>query len=351
MKLSQKYLIIRADADSFMGTGHIMRCIALAQEWQNQGGKVIFLSNCKNENLKQRIDNECFQFIPIDKSHPDSCDLRQTRKALEELGKNNLLSEPWIVIDGYHFTPEYHKSLKDDGYKLLVIDDMAHLQHYYADVLLNQNIHASSLKYSCDKDVVKLFGCKYVLLRKEYLEHKLHKQKITNKARRILVTMGGSDPYNVTLIIIKALNKLNESDLEVKIVVGPANLNIISLEKELYPSCFSYEIVSNVNNMTELMAWADLAVSSGGSTCWEMAFMGLPFITIVLADNQEGIAQSLHDLGVSFNLSWYDKLTLEKITRTLSNIMNNTNLRELYSVKGQQLVDGLGAKAVIGAFI
>jgi spore coat polysaccharide biosynthesis predicted glycosyltransferase SpsG len=192
-------LIIRADADAHMGTGHIMRCIALAQAWQERGGDVTFLSHCDSEALRKRVIDEGFDFIPIEKPHPDSYDLGHTLKILEQFKIQNSKFKTWFVIDGYHFTPHYQKAIRENGYKLLVIDDMAHLDHYHADILLNQNIHASSLHYSCDRDTVKLMGCEYVLLRKEFLKYKDCKREIPEKAKKILVTMGGADPDNVTL--------------------------------------------------------------------------------------------------------------------------------------------------------
>ena len=118
------------------------------------------------------------------------------------------------------------KAIRKNDYRLIVIDDMAHLDHYHADILLNQNIHASSLRYSCERDTVKLLGCEYVLLRMEFLKYKDWKRDIPYKAKNILVTMGGGDPDNVTLKVIRALNSLYDWDLEVIIVAGPAGWRV-----------------------------------------------------------------------------------------------------------------------------
>ncbi len=369
-----KNLIIRADATTRIGTGHIMRCIALAQAWQEQGGGITFLSHCDSEALHQRIIDEGFDFIPIEKPCPHPDDLTQTLSVLKRhapclprgiLAQWNTNSIPsgrrlfhwgpmphapsWLVLDGYHFTSDYQKAIREIGYKLLVIDDMAHLDHYRADILLNQNIHASCLHYSCDRDTVKLLGCEYVLLRREFLKYKDWKREIPEKAKKILVTMGGSDPDNVTLKVVKALNSLNDQDLEVKIVAGPANPNINSLEKELRLSPFTFHLLYNVGNMPELMTWADMAISAGGSTCWEVAFMGLPFLTIVLTDNQTNISRGLCEEGASFDMCWHTELSSEKIALSLLDIIDNRNVRKKYSIAGQQLVDGRGARMVVGA--
>ena len=163
MTITHKNLLIRADADTHIGIGHVMRCIALAQAWQHQGGDVTFLSHCHSDRLRQWIIDEGFELISIEKPHPDTSDLSFT---LNKLSTDSL----WLVLDGYYFTPDYQKAIRENGYKLLVIDDMAHLDHYHADILLNQNIHSSSLPYSCTRDTVKLFNSQYVLLRREFLK-------------------------------------------------------------------------------------------------------------------------------------------------------------------------------------
>jgi spore coat polysaccharide biosynthesis predicted glycosyltransferase SpsG len=131
-------LFIRADATTEIGTGHIMRCIALAQAWQAHGGEVTFLSHCQSTALRERIIEEGFSFISIDHPHPHPDDLSQTINYVQHLSPFPFpLSHAWLVLDGYHFTPDYQKAIRDAGIHLLVIDDMNHLPHYHADILLN----------------------------------------------------------------------------------------------------------------------------------------------------------------------------------------------------------------------
>jgi len=340
-------LIIRADASSRMGIGHIMRCIALAQAWQDQGGDVTFLSHCDSADLKQRIIDEGFEFINIERPCPNPNDLSFTLKML--LGISHKLSGAslWLALDGYHFTPDYQKAIKECGCRLLVIDDMAHLDHYHADILLNQNIHASSLHYSCDRETVKLLGCEYVLLRREFLKYEDWKREIPEKAKKILVTMGGSDPDNVTLKVLKAMNILDERELEVKIVVGPSNPNIERLKKELSLSVFGFELLASVKDMPELMSWADVAISAGGSTCWELAFMGLPNVVLVLAENQKSVAERLSKAEVAVNLGWHQEVSHFEVGHTIKQLIETAKIRQRMVRRGQALVDGQGFSRVL----
>jgi len=326
-----------------------MRCIALAQAWQDRGGNVTFLSHCDNETLRKRIIDEDFDFIPIEKPHPDPSDIIQTLNLLKRHALCPMPSAPqWLALDGYHFSPDYQKIIRENGYKLLVIDDMAHLDHYHADILLNQNIHASSLHYSYDRDTVKLLGCEYALLRREFLKYKGWKRKIPEKARRILVTLGGADPDNVTLKVVETLNILNTSDIEVKIVVGPSNPHKELLINAMRHAPCAMRLLHNVSNIPDLMIWADLAISAGGSTCWEMAFMGLPNLIITISDNQADIAKGLGKVGVSIDLRRHEDISIKQFSRQLEGILQNKNKRQKMSGNGQKLINVQGTQKIMG---
>jgi len=197
-----------------------MRCIALGQAWQDHGGKVAFLTLCESEVLRQRIIDEGFAFIPIEKPHPDPYDLRTTLEALSAVSHQPSAGSPWLAQDGYHFNQQYQKKIREAEYRLLVMDDTAHLDRYYCDILVNQNIQNPEFRYDCDGNTVKFLGPRYALLRREFLEHGEFNKKTSEKARNILVTFGGADPYNVTLKVIKSLKMLKDPDIDVRLVVG-----------------------------------------------------------------------------------------------------------------------------------
>jgi spore coat polysaccharide biosynthesis predicted glycosyltransferase SpsG len=159
--------------------------------------------------------------------------------------------------------------------------------------------------------------------------------------------MGGADPDNLTLKVIKALNNLNDTDLEARILVGPSNANIESLKKELSLSVFNFQLLTSANNVTSFMVWADVTISAGGSTCWELAFMGLPFLTIILADNQEGIAEGLERAGVAINCDWFHNLKPDLISQHLLKVLPDATDRINMSIKGKNIIDGFGVDRVI----
>ena len=116
-------LIIRADADSRMGTGHIMRCLALAQAWKSVGGRVRFISSCKSRTVNLLLLEKGFELIEIEAPHPERSDLATTLQVIEAVSSATENGSPWVALDGYHFDPLYQKSVRDAGARVIVIDD------------------------------------------------------------------------------------------------------------------------------------------------------------------------------------------------------------------------------------
>lgn len=344
------HLYVRADANGKIGTGHIMRCIALAQTWQDSEGEVTFISHCESNSIKERIIKEGFGFVSIEYPHPHSSDLAQTVCIIDSK-KSNDSSSAWLVLDGYHFTPEYQKAIHDTGNRLLVIDDMNHLPQYHADILLNQNIHAPDLNYCHDEDTILLLGNQYVLLRREFQKYRDFKRRTPDRAKNILVTLGGADPDNVTSKIIEALNLLNGSEIKVRIIIGPANPHQELLSQSLSSSFGAFELLINPPDMPELMAWADLAISAAGSTCWELAFMGVSVLLFILSKNQEPIAVYLSKTGAAKNLGWQNRCNFIELSHMLFSLISDFKMRKTMSDNNKLLIDGMGCVRIYNYMI
>jgi UDP-2,4-diacetamido-2,4,6-trideoxy-beta-L-altropyranose hydrolase len=342
-------LIIRADATSEIGTGHVMRCLALAQAWIDQGGEVVFISHCESDALGKRITAEGINLLSLEKPHPDPFDWNLTRGILDKLKTRGTKSHPWLVVDGYHFDAGYQKSIKAAGCKLLWIDDYGHAAHYYADLVLNQNISADPSLYNHREPYTQLLlGTHYALLRREFKRWQGWQRQISPVARKVLVTLGGADPDNVTSKVIQALKQVDVPGLEARIVIGSANPHLKLLKHEIRNESRMH-LLTNIAEMSDLMAWADVSISAGGSTCWELAFMGLPGIILIIAENQRANAEALGREGIGINLGWHQDLSVEKLSSQLQRLMINSRLRSLISKQSQKLVDGIGGRRVLQA--
>ncbi len=335
-------LVVRADAGPTIGVGHLMRCLALAQAWEANGGEVVFITACRSDILQKRLLDEGFEVVKLEHPHPAPDDLERTCEVLAEH------PGAWVVLDGYHFDSPYQVCIKEKGHPLLVIDDTAHLEHYYADAIMNQNLHAGELEYRCEPDTKLLTGTKYVLLRREFLKWRGWKRAIPDVGRKVLVTLGGGDPENLTRKVIHALQRLQADGLEAVVVAGVSNPHYAELRSAIGDSPFSLRMESSQTNMSDLMAWADVAVTGGGSTCWELAFMGLPSIALILADNQERVVERLQVHGAVINGGMGSNVTADELTGAMTGLLTDPAKRSVMAKSGRELVDGEGAERVVG---
>jgi UDP-2,4-diacetamido-2,4,6-trideoxy-beta-L-altropyranose hydrolase len=324
-----------------------MRCIALGQAWKTSGGNVLFVSHCESDALRSRFAEEGFEFTSLHGPYPYSGDVDATMSILDDIRSNGKREKTIVVLDGYHFDEDYQQKIKNAGFRLLCIDDYGHAGRYYADFILNQNLSADMNLYPVRSARSKfLLGPRYVLLRREFWNWKAWKRRIPASAKRIIISMGGADQCNATLKIIRALADVEIPDMEVAVLLGPASTHKEGIEAALRASPFKSRILVAHHKMPEIMAWADMAIAAGGSTSWELAFMGVPSLLVIVAKNQEPICHKLEEAGVSRCLGWHDEVVSDVILRAIHGLAGDKKARISMSVKGRELIDGSGASRV-----
>ena len=343
MSQAAQTLFVRADASERIGTGHVMRCLALAQEFQRTAGRVLFVQAETTSAIERRLRAEGFEIASLDAKPGSPEDARVAVRLARERDAN------WIVADGYHFGAEYQRHLKGNDLGLLLIDDYGHAEHYWADYVLNQNLSADPIRYKNREPYTRLLlGTKYVLLRQEFERWRNWEREIPTVARKVLVTLGGADPDNATSKIVEALLRIRDEQLECVVVIGGSNPHLEKLKAAIRHLPSAIRLVVDATDMPGLMAWADVAIAAGGTTSWELAFMGLPSIVIVLAGNQAEIAASLERESVSVNLGASKNNTTDRIANALHSLLNDLDRRQRMSRNGCKLVDGLGVVRVTG---
>lgn len=334
-------LIIRADASVTMGTGHVMRSLALAQAYKDEGGQVALVSDALPKGLTQRFQVNSIPVFPL-RAQPGSPD-----DAIETIRLARRWGASWIGIDGYHFSPLYQSTIKENDFRLLVIDDLAHGEHYYADIVLNQNAQAEQLRYSHEPKTRLLLGTKYVLLRREFLAWRTWQRVIPDTPQTVLVTLGGSDPNNTSMLMLNVLDALNVEFKQVTIVTGVGNRHYEQLKQAARASRQSVHIESNVTDMPSLLASADVALSAAGTTALEIAFMGLPALLCATAINQSKALHSLQTVGAAGNIGHDPGLNISFVAKQLEQLVANRTARERMSYVARRLVDGLGSERLI----
>ncbi len=335
-------LLIRADASAEIGVGHAMRCLALAEAWRLAGGNVEFVSAFRMPALERRLETRGMRLchLQVEAGSPDDA------QQLVALARQR--SAAAVVVDGYAFGYQYHHAIKRAGLKLLCIDDYGHAGRYCADIVLNQNLWAAESLYARrEQDTDLLLGARYALLRREFLETGRQGRMAPETARKLLITLGGGDSNNVTMRIVEALRHMDQNGFEAVVIAGPANPHVRCLRATILESGLPIRLEEETESMPRWMNWADLAISAAGSTCWEMAFMGLPAAVVVAAENQRPCAATLHEMGVVTNLGNFDELAPERVADALTALMRSSEQRARMASRGMKLIDGHGAGRVV----
>ena len=283
-------VILRADTTPRMGTGHVMRCLALAQAAQDQGFEIRLVGSVHVPWVRERLCAECIPLLELADSVPNE---ENPANLLRQLAQTTLApSDTWVVLDGYHFTLTCQQAVRGAGYRLLVIDDYAHLSEYSCDILLNQNLGAEALSYAGDIGQ-KLLGPRYALLRREFHEarQRLPHTRRNLPPQNILVTLGGGDFIEYLEPIAREMSIPAMAGRTVRVIQGAMDTKRI---RKVFANCPArLEILSRVTDMPTFLLNTDLCITAGGSTCWELCCLEVPFLTVEVAENQKKITAGL----------------------------------------------------------
>jgi UDP-2,4-diacetamido-2,4,6-trideoxy-beta-L-altropyranose hydrolase len=335
-------LLFRADADARIGAGHVMRCLALAQGWQDRGGSALLATAAPHQAVARRVGEEGVELRPLAAEAGSAGDAERTVRLARESGA------AWVVVDGYHFDAVYQRRLEEAGLKVLWIDDEAHAEPYVADLVLNQNPHAEPRLYARrERRTRLLLGPRFALLRREFRRWRRRERRIPERARRILVTLGGGDPHNVSAKILRALGDAGDRGWAVRVVLGGLEADPDEVRAAAGSSRIPVELLRDVHDMAPLMAEADLAVAAAGSTTWELLYMGLPAILLVLAPNQAPIAREVTRRGAALGLGRHREVTA--VADAAAELAGSPEVRARMSRIGRSWIDGRGVERVLDA--
>jgi UDP-2,4-diacetamido-2,4,6-trideoxy-beta-L-altropyranose hydrolase len=342
---AERALLIRADASSEIGLGHVMRCAALGQEWRRAGGRVIFALASGAKELEERLRSWGSEVAMISADPGSENDAAQTKELCQRYQAR------WLVLDGYDFWQDYRTMVRNGKARLLLMDDLGDCAPYNCDIVVNDNPHASLLYNESGVETRFLLGPRHALLRREFMQFQRELAEVPGTAKRILVTCGGGDAENVTLTVMHALQQVRNSPLEITVVAGANNPHRRSLQEAVGASVHSARMLVNVNNMPELMSHSDLAISAGGVTCYELAFMRVPMVLIIAAKNQERTVTAFSDAGAAVSAGWFDRIETEALARSLLELIGDQKRREKLREGASQMVDGRGAERVVEAML
>lgn len=331
---------IRVDATPILGAGHWTRCLSLAQAARDRGVRVYFAYADAPAAFVERLKSEkihCCRVRAVMGTRGDA-------QRLIQLAQQKKWD--WMVVDGYQFPAEFHRVLSAESpVPIMSIDDYGHLAHYAADVLLNPNPGVRPRFYdkvALGADV--LAGPDYALLRREF-RHPPSRRVRPGPPYRVLVSLGAGDPHNLTAKILSALGDVDLAPLRVVALLGRLNPHAEAVGRVARRHGWRIEV--DTPNMKSWMRWSDVAVVAGGSTNWELAFMGVPALIYAFADNQRNVVRWLGRRGLAIAMGWYRPFRPRALQTALTHLLRDRSQRQRMAEEAQRLIDGKGAARVV----
>lgn len=358
-------ILFRTDASTEIGTGHVMRCLTLADALAAEGASAHFLCRAHPGHLAALIERRGHGVTLLAAAgEGDAADGRLAHSAwlgssvaadiAEALKAADDVRPDWVVVDHYALDAEWETAMRRAGARILAIDDLADRAHD-CDVLLDQNLGRSAQDYAplVPADAVVLAGPAYALLRDQFGAARASSllRRQDGALRTVLVNLGGVDRDDATSAVLSALAAANgAASLRVRVVLGASALWGERVRALAATLPFEAQVMQGIDDMAAEMAAADLAIGAAGSTSWERCALGLPTVMLVLADNQRAIAAALDAAGCAINLG--DPLAVgfpSVLIDAFDSLLADRARLASMGVSAASLVDGRGVRRVIEA--
>lgn len=343
-------LYIRADGNTAIGMGHVMRCLSVAQAAGGKGQKSVFIT--ADRGCSSMIEEKGFPVIVL------GTDYKDMMSELPLLKNRFDRVQDILLVDSYQVSAQYYRALRKIV-QVACFEDMG--TAYPVDLLINYNVYGPQLadRYQAKRDGEEpadrypqnvLLGVEYMPLRKEFQEPAEYtvKDKITD----VTITTGGSDPYFATAAFADAFIRdciLAKQAIHWHLISGPFNSFADQL-KYKYGTCENVTIHENVRDMRGLLLQSDVVISAAGSTIYEVSSLGVPMIVFYFAKNQKQGAEALEQLTDIVNAGCFAsdaKAVTDKAAAALRKCIEHKTYRELLNRQEKGLVDGKGALRIV----
>lgn len=330
---TKKRFAFRLDADTQIGTGHLMRCIAIANELVRYNSYCYFLCRELPQPLQNQIVNQGHKVHLV--ANEDS--------ALVVLAE---LKPEWLTIDHYGLDARFENKSRAFSKRILVIDDLANRQHH-CDFLLDQSPLRTPEDYQpwINPECQLLLGLNYALVRPEFRQFR--KKRIISW-KKGLICFGGADPDNITLTTLQTLDsQCQMKDIKWTVIVGSANPHWQKLKHFTTRSRLDIMLIKQSDQIAQIMADHDFAIGATGVMTWERACIGIPTLAIPIADNQSFGFEAIKHFGLGETIE-VSELTSATLVSVLKRLQQQSNV---YLKRNQAMVDGLGVKRLTLALL
>lgn len=361
-------VVFRADASLSIGSGHIMRCLALADRLREVGSECHFIvrqnSGDRTDEIRRR--GHIVHRLPADRCHESqamsppskspwlSCSWEEDAEQVYSI--THSIQPDWLVIDHYGLDSQWESVFRKCGARILVIDDLANRPHC-SDLLLDQNLGREQKDYVflTPGHCKHLIGPLYALLKPEFAalrDESVNRRKSSNgDFAHILISMGGVDSDNLTCEVLDSLDSVEFSKpVHLTIIMGAGSPHLDSvIQRASELASFSSDVLTNITDMCERMAVADLAIGAAGGTAWERCCLGLPSIIVVAAENQRPGARALASVGAAHVIE-DPELICSELPELIEDLAIPARLAAM-SERASNVCDGRGVFKVASAMV
>jgi UDP-2,4-diacetamido-2,4,6-trideoxy-beta-L-altropyranose hydrolase len=357
-EIKKMNIAFRTDAAIHIGSGHFMRCLTLAIELKKQGAQIRFISRDLPMHLREMLIASGMEFVSLASETSAAADgtlahakWLGTSQAQDAQASIQALSDriwDWVVVDHYALDVQWERAIREITRQIMVIDDIADRQHE-CEILLDQNLYADMQTRYNNKVPLhcqQLLGPRYALLREEFRELRKQTNPRTGAVKKILVFFGGVDADNYTGLAIQALSEVTNEKILVNVVIGAQH----PYREQIKQACAAEGYICHVQTaqMARLMSEADLAVGAGGTATWERCCLGLPALSLCIAENQREQIADAAEAGILYSPFGGENL-VALIQRHTKALLENPPLLKLISAAGMSAVDGKGAARIASA--
>lgn len=322
-----------------MGHGHAIRMLACAQAVIDRGGAVLLCSAQLPSSVREQYLAEGAEVHVIEAeagSQQDATALHREAAAFHA---------GWIVVDGYQFHSSYFETLRAEGHRVLCMDDTGAAAPYAVDIILNQNVHASEVLYTSSRpDATLLLGPDYALLRRAFLAAPVSDRAPVAHPARLLITLGGSDPANITARVVQMLCRDAGALPDVHVLLGSGYMHDTGWIQSASNAGLNLTVHRDHHDVALLMRGMDVAVSAAGSTLLELAYLGVPTVALITAENQREAARAIDARGAAMLVTPDDGANVIDALRL---VLSDSRVREKIARQARALVDGLGTQRVL----
>jgi len=330
---SKQEIAVCCITDKSKGFGNFSRSVTIAEAMREKGYKIVFIIN-RNKSAIHELKSRKFAYLLIPKFDLHRDYSHRISRIL------NFRKCGTVIIDMREYGEQISKNLMNKHLKVILLDD-AWCKKAYADIIFKSTMIKQYQTYKIINKASKIFiGSKYWIMDNEFRKHKKKLSDIYDKQKyNVVVSIGGSDPHELSLMLAKGLEKIDH--IKTTIIIGPFFKNLSKLN-QIVKNNKNFSLIFSPKKIWNEFLKGDVVISGAGSTLFELAVQRIPTICIAAVEHQKPYAKTFESKGFAKNLGFWRNVKKDLIRRTVIEILNDKLKRRKMNLADNKILDGKG---------